>query len=103
MTMERQPSVLEGRLERDGRTARLSATLLERLDDNTYRINITSTMRPVIGNTLRFGTGHESNACLLGFVDAVVVATKDADHVIEFAMTGPVLDEMLERLGRPEV
>jgi len=103
MTTEWQPSVLEGRFERDGRTARLSATLLERLDDNTYRINITSTMLPVIGNTLRFGTGHESNACLLGFVDAVVVATKDADHVIEFAMTGPVLDEMLERLGRPEV
>jgi len=103
MTTERKPSVLEGRFERDGRTAWLSATLLERFDDNTYRINITSTMRPVIGNTLRFGTGHESNACLLGFVDAVVVATKDADHVIEFAMTGPVLDEMLERLARPEV
>lgn len=103
MNNERQPSVLEGRFERDGRTARLSATLLERLDDNTYRISITSTMRPAIGNTLRFGAGHESNACLLGFVDAVVVSTEGADYVIEFAMTGPVLDEMLERLGRPDV
>ena len=103
MTTERKPSVLEGRFEHDGRTARLSATLLERLDDNIYRINITSTMRPAIGNTLRFGAGHESNACLLGFVDAVVVSTDVADHVIEFAMTGPVLDEMLERLGQPDV
>ena len=103
MTTEQQPDVLEGRFESGGRTAWLSAKLLERLNDNTYRVDISATMRPTIGSRLRFGTGHESNACLLGFVDAVVVSTDGADHVIEFAMTGPVLDEMLERLGRPDV
>lgn len=103
MTTERQPCVLDGRFERDGRTAWLSATLLERLDDNTYRVDISATIRPTVGSRLRFGAGHESNACLLGFVDAVVVSSGGAEHIIEFAMTGPVLDEMLERLGRPKV
>ncbi len=103
MTTEHHPSVLEGRFEAGGRTARLRATLLERLGDNTYRVDISATIRPAIGSRLRFGAGHESNACLLGFVDAVVVSTNGVDHVIEFAMTGPVLDEMLDRLGRPDV
>ena len=103
MATDLKSIVLEGRFERDGRTARFSATLIERIDDNTYRVDIASTLRPATGNTLRFGAGHESNACLLGFIDAVVVSAEGADHVIEFAMTGPVLDEMLARLAHPDV
>lgn len=103
MITEREFTILEGKMEDYDHAVWLSATLLERLNDNTFRTAITTTARLGIGSRLRFGAGNESNACLLSFLDAVVVSTTDVDHIIEFTMTGPVLEEMLERLRRSAV
>jgi S-adenosylmethionine:tRNA ribosyltransferase-isomerase len=95
------PARLDGIRVRGEAVARIEATLLRRAGDDRWWALVRPAKRVAVGERVRFGETVESNACLLGALDAEVIEKGDAGEVLfAFAFSGPVLDEAIERLGR---
>ena len=91
--------ILHGLRFRDAEARPVQAELLEPLGDDRWRAVVTPAGRVRPGDRLRFGEPSESSACLLGFLDAEVVALAGDAAVLAFAFSGPALTEALDRLG----
>jgi S-adenosylmethionine:tRNA ribosyltransferase-isomerase len=53
-----------------------------------------------VGERIRFGETSESMACLLGALDATVIAKEEGEVTLAFDLTGPALDEAIATLGQ---
>jgi len=78
---------------------RVEAVLLERTSADGWRARLEPAVNARIGDRLRFGETSESPACQLAFLDAEIVALSGAVALLSFCLTGPALDEALERLS----
>ena len=93
---------LEGIRVRDGATATIEATLIERVDDCRFRALARPAKRLRVGERIRFGESAESMACLLAALDAEVEEKGESGELLlRFEFTGAALDEAIERLGAP--
>jgi S-adenosylmethionine:tRNA ribosyltransferase-isomerase len=91
---------LEGLRQRGETRARVQATLIERLSQNSWRALARPAKKIGVGERLRFGAAHGAGACLLAALDARVEAKGDNGEVIlVFDLAGPPLDEAVESLG----
>lgn len=90
---------LAGRRQGRGDTApKIEVTLIGRVDDATWQALARPARKLAPGDRVRFG--GEGRVCLLGELDATVVARGDAGEVtLAFDFTGPVLDEAIAALG----
>jgi S-adenosylmethionine:tRNA ribosyltransferase-isomerase len=94
------PARLAGLRVRGDAVARVEATLHKREGAETWRAFLRPGKRVVPGDRIRFGEDSESSACLLGHLDAEVVEKGEGgEALLRFALTGPVLDEAIARLG----
>ena len=94
------PARLRGLRDRAGNIARIEATLHKRESDNSWRAFARPAKRLQPGDRIRFGDGSESFACELAHLDAEVKQRDDGGEVLlEFSLTGAVLDEAIERIG----
>lgn len=91
--------VLHGLRFRDDESRAVEATLFERVEPHVWRARIKPPGQARAGDRLRFGETSESTACLLGYLDAEVTAIAGDEALLSFALTGPVLDEALDRLA----
>ncbi|MCG6859276.1 MAG: tRNA preQ1(34) S-adenosylmethionine ribosyltransferase-isomerase QueA [Salaquimonas sp.] len=90
---------LEGRRVRDGHIANVGITLHMRVSDNEWKAFARGAKKLQEGDRISFG--HEREVCLLGTLEATVIAKGEAGEVtLAFDMTGPVLDEALATVGR---
>lgn len=94
------PARLAGLRVRGEAVARIEATLHKREGAETWRAFLRPGKRVAPGDRIRFGEDSESMACLLGHLDAEVVEKGEGgEALLRFALTGPVLDEAIARLG----
>jgi S-adenosylmethionine:tRNA ribosyltransferase-isomerase len=93
--------ILRGRRFRGAESARIEARLVERVGAEQWSAILRPAQHARAGDRLRFGESSESLACMLGFLDAEVVAISGVEAVLAFAFSDAALDEALERLGRP--
>jgi S-adenosylmethionine:tRNA ribosyltransferase-isomerase len=92
------PARLEGERVRDGATARVEATLVQRVGPERWRALARPAKRLRVGDRIRFG--HESRVCLLGALDATVEERGEGgETLLRFDFHGAVLDEAIEALG----
>src|SRR5262249_32559086 len=78
-----------------GAGARITATLIKRLDGARWQALVKGSRKLRVGDTVRFGSegAGEGAACFLSHLDATVEAKGDAGEAIfAFAFSGPVLD-----------
>jgi len=86
------PAELRGLRERDGATAQISVTLIERLDDHRWQALARPAKRLKPGDRIQFGAA--SNACLLGSLAATVEGRGEEGEVtLAFELSGAALDE----------
>ncbi|MBV1707142.1 MAG: tRNA preQ1(34) S-adenosylmethionine ribosyltransferase-isomerase QueA [Hyphomicrobiales bacterium] len=91
---------LTGIRVREGQSARIEATLHQRVKGDLWRAFLKPAKRVRQGERIRFGSETESGVCLLDHLDAVVEETfANGEASLRFAFYGPVLDEAVERLG----
>jgi S-adenosylmethionine:tRNA ribosyltransferase-isomerase len=94
------PARLHGYRQRGEARARIEAMLLRRLDAHRWRALVRPAKKLSLGERVRFGEARDSAACLLGALDAVVVAKGEAgEAVLAFDLTGPALDDAIEQIG----
>ena len=79
---------------------RIEAALFERVQAHLWRARLNPAGAARVGDRLRFGETSESTACLLGFLDAEVVALSGDDALLSFALAGPALDDAVDRLAK---
>jgi S-adenosylmethionine:tRNA ribosyltransferase-isomerase len=91
--------ILRGLRFRGEEFARVEAALLEGVGAQVWRARLEPAENLCVGDRLRFGETSESSACLLAFLDAEIIAFSGADALLSFDLTGPALEEALERLG----
>jgi S-adenosylmethionine:tRNA ribosyltransferase-isomerase len=92
------PAELRGVRERDGVTAQISVTLIERLDSHRWQALARPAKRLKPGDRVAFG--GESNVCLLGSLSATVEARGEEGEVtLAFDLAGAALDEAIAALG----
>lgn len=92
------PAELRGVRQRDGISARISVTLIERLDGQRWRALARPAKRLKAGDRVVFGEG--GNACLLGGLCATVETRGEEGEVaLCFDLAGPALDEAIHTLG----
>jgi S-adenosylmethionine:tRNA ribosyltransferase-isomerase len=92
------PGQLRGRRERDGHDAKVSVTLIERIDDADWWALARPGKRLAVGDRIRFG--HDSRVCLLGTLEATVTEKAEDGRVrLAFEFHGAYLDEALHALG----
>ncbi len=92
------PGQLRGRRTRDGHTAKLVVTLIERIDDAEWWALAKPGKRLAVGDRIRFG--HENRVCLLGSLEATVVTKAPDGRVrLAFEFHGAYLDEAIDTLG----
>lgn len=91
---------LSGIRVREGNSARIEATLHQRVKGDVWKAFLKPAKKVRQGERIRFGAETESGVCLLDHLDAVVEETLPSGEVVlRFAFYGPVLDEALERIG----
>ena len=91
---------LSGIRVRDGNSARIEATLHQRIKGDVWRAFLKPAKKVRQGERIRFGAETESGVCLLDHLDAVVEEIGASGEVsLRFAFYGPVLDEAVERIG----
>ena len=79
---------------------KIEATLIKRLDGARWQALVRPAKKLGPGDRIRFG--NEGKVCLLGHLDAEVVAKGDEGEVtLAFSYHGPVLDQAIADLGRP--
>lgn len=92
------PAQLEGIRVRGESRAKLSATLHMRMAPDRWLAFLRPAKRVSVGDRLIFGEG--GNTCFLGELKADVVSKgADGQALLEFEMSGPVLDEALHAVG----
>jgi S-adenosylmethionine:tRNA ribosyltransferase-isomerase len=92
------PGALVGERTRNGNTARVSVTLIKRLNDSTWRAFARPQKRLEVGDRIRFG--DEGRVCFAGVLDASVAALGEAGEVdLAFNRHGPYLDEVVDAIG----
>jgi S-adenosylmethionine:tRNA ribosyltransferase-isomerase len=90
---------LHGERARADSTARVSATLIERLGPSRWLALAKPGKRLAAGDRLRFGTVTD-NACLAGGLDATIEEKGEGGTVtLRFDLSGPVLDETIAAIG----
>ncbi len=91
---------LAGIRVREGNSARIEATLHQRVKGDVWKAFLKPAKKVRQGERIRFGSETESGVCLLDHLDAMVEETlPNGEAVLRFAFYGPVLDEALERIG----
>ena len=92
------PAELRGSRMRDGASAQISVTLLERLGPDRWLALARPAKRLKSGDRIAFG--DRGNACLLGGLAATVEARGEEGEVtLRFELSGPALDEAIAALG----
>ena len=80
--------------------AKIEAMLIKRIDESRWRALVRPAKKLKVGERIRFGEASESQACLLGSLDAEVEAKGEAGEIVlNFAFSGAALDEAIERIG----
>jgi S-adenosylmethionine:tRNA ribosyltransferase-isomerase len=93
-------AALSGERWRGEQRATISFNLHKRLDASRWLAFARPSKRLQGGDRIRFG--HDGRVCLLGQLDATVVAVGEAGEVeLSFSLHGPYLDEAIEALGDP--
>jgi S-adenosylmethionine:tRNA ribosyltransferase-isomerase len=93
------PAELHGSRDRDGVSARVSVTLIEKLDASRWQAFAKPAKRLKAGDRILFGEG--SNVCLLGSLAATVEARGDeGEATLRFDLQGATLNEAVARLGQ---
>jgi len=92
------PAELRGSRERDGATAQIAVTLIERLDDHRWQALARPAKRLKVGDRVVFGQGEE--VCLLGTLAATVEARgREGEVTLAFDFSHASLDEAIARFG----
>ena len=91
---------LTGARTRGESRARIEVTLTRRIDESRWRAFARPAKKIEIGERIRFGASGESDACLLGALDAEVEARGEGGEVLlAFALAGAALDDAIDRFG----
>ena len=92
------PAQLKGIRERGEAVAQVDATLHMRMSPDRWLAFFRPAKRVVAGDRIRFG--YDSNACLLGALDATVLEKGQAgEALLAFDLSGAFLDEALHAVG----
>ncbi len=92
------PAELDGVRRRDGGSAKVSVTLIERLGPDHWRALARPAKRLKPGDRITFGEG--SDVCILGNLAATVEVRGDEGEVmLVFDLSGPALDQAIDGLG----
>ena len=92
------PAELSGRRERDGASARVSVTLVKRLDANRWEALARPAKRLQAGDRICFGS--DDDVCLAGSLAATVTERGEEGAVtLAFDFSDAVLDEAIAKLG----
>jgi len=93
------PAALEGVRRRGELEARVSVTLIERLDQSRWQALARPAKRLKEGDRLHFG--HDASMCLAGALDATVQARGEEGEVtLAFDLAGADLDAAIASVGR---
>jgi S-adenosylmethionine:tRNA ribosyltransferase-isomerase len=93
------PAALEGLRVRDDGQARVSLTLVKRLDASHWRALAKPAKRLAVGDGIQLG--REGNVCFKGELHATVAAKGEAGEVdLAFSLHSAFLDEAVDELGR---
>jgi len=94
------PTQLAGvRVRKDG-AARISATLIERIDATDWWAFLKPGRRVAVGDRVRFGAG--TNLCLAGTLEATIVEKAGDGRVrLAFDVSGAIFDQALAQIGAP--
>jgi S-adenosylmethionine:tRNA ribosyltransferase-isomerase len=93
------PARLNGTRERDGSVVAVEATLHRRLSPHLWTAFMKPGKRLKPGDRVRFGD-RDDRACLLGVLDATVMAKGDGGEVtLAFDLSGPDLDASIAERG----
>lgn len=94
------PARLYGIRVRGENAARIEVMLHRRIDGDRWRAFLRPAKKVEIGERIRFGDTSESSACLLASLDAELIEKGEGgEALLQFSLTGPVLDEAIARLG----
>ena len=92
------PAELRGSRMRDGASAQIAVTLLERLGPDRWLALARAAKRLKSGDRIAFG--DRGNACLLGGLAATVESRgEEGEVMLRFELSGPALDEAIATLG----
>ncbi len=92
------PAALSGTRSRDGNTARIDVTLIERLDEARWKAFARPAKRLKPGDVVRFG--DQGKLCYAGVLDATVEARGEAGEVtLSFNLHGAFLDAAIAARG----
>jgi S-adenosylmethionine:tRNA ribosyltransferase-isomerase len=92
------PAALAGERIREETRAQVSVNLIRRLDESRWRAFARPAKRLAVGDLIRFG--NEARVCLLGSLEATVVAKGESGEVeLAFNLHGAYLDEAIGILG----
>jgi S-adenosylmethionine:tRNA ribosyltransferase-isomerase len=92
------PAALAGTRTRNGVTAKVEANLHKRMDEARWRAFARPAKRLEVGDRVRFG--HDSDVCLLGRLEARVVAKGEGGEVeFAFDLAGAYLDSAIAAVG----
>jgi S-adenosylmethionine:tRNA ribosyltransferase-isomerase len=93
------PAALEGVRRRGELTARVSVTLIERIDQSRWLALARPAKRLKEGERLHFG--HDASMCLAGALDATVdVRGEEGEVILAFDLAGANLDGAIAAVGR---
>ena len=94
------PTQLSGERLRDDGAARISATLIERIDAAGWWAFVKPGRRIAVGDRVRFGSA--TNTCLAGTLEATVAQKADDGRVrLDFDISGAAFDQTLAQIGAP--
>ncbi|MEO5323648.1 tRNA preQ1(34) S-adenosylmethionine ribosyltransferase-isomerase QueA [Mesorhizobium sp. CC13] len=92
------PAQLKGRRVRGEAVAHVDATLHMRTAPDRWLAFMRPGKRVAVGDRIQFG--HDSEACMLGQLDATVIEKGEAgEALLAFELSGPALDEALHAVG----
>ncbi|MBM3609417.1 MAG: tRNA preQ1(34) S-adenosylmethionine ribosyltransferase-isomerase QueA, partial [Alphaproteobacteria bacterium] len=94
------PARLAGVRVRGEHVAKIEATLHKREGEERWRAFLRPAKRVNIGERIRFGDASENTSCLLGHLDAQVIAKgDDGEALLQFELSGTALDEAIASIG----
>ena len=92
---------LIGRRWRGQGSARIEATLIKRLDVSRWQALARPAKALKAGDRVAFGQAAQGAVCLLGALDATVVAKgEDGEVSLSFDLAGPALDDAIDAFGQ---
>jgi S-adenosylmethionine:tRNA ribosyltransferase-isomerase len=94
------PARLYGLRLRGENAARCDVTLIKRESASVWRAFGRPAKKMQPGDLLRFGETSDNVACMLGQLNARVLARDEAEVTLEFEFAGAALDEALTRVGQ---